>query len=107
MAFEHVSVLLHETVDGLNVKPDGIYVDATLGGGGHAYEVCTKLGEQGRVLVPPSLRKNAHLEKEVVLVGVQDRVEIWDKALWEEKNQISEEDLDAIAERMESIGIRI
>ena len=47
------------------------------------------------------------LEKEVVLVGVQDRVEIWDKALWEEKNQISEEDLDAIAERMEAIGIRI
>ena len=39
MAFEHVSVLLNETVDGLNVKPDGVYVDATLGGGGHAYEV--------------------------------------------------------------------
>ena len=38
MAFEHVSVLLNETVDGLNVKPDGVYVDATLGGGGHAYE---------------------------------------------------------------------
>lgn len=53
------------------------------------------------------LERNAHLEKEVVLVGVQDRVEIWDKALWEEKNQISEEDLDAIAERMEAIGIRI
>lgn len=35
---------------------------------------------QGRVLVPTSLRKAAHLEKEVVLVGVQDRVEIWDKA---------------------------
>lgn len=60
-----------------------------------------------RVLVPTSLRKAAHLEKEVVLVGVQDRVEIWDKALWEEKSQISEEDLDAIAERMEAIGIRI
>ena len=43
--------------------------------------------KQGRVLVPPSLRKNAHLEKEVVLVGVQDRVEIWDKALWEEKTR--------------------
>ena len=38
---------------------------------------------------------------------LQDRVEIWDKALWEEKSQISEEDLDAIAERMEAIGIRI
>ena len=59
------------------------------------------------MLVPTSLRQAAHLEKEVVLVGVQDRVEIWDKALWEEKSQISEEDLDAIAERMEAIGIRI
>ena len=65
------------------------------------------IDRQGRVLVPTSLRKAAHLEKEVVLVGVQDRVEIWDKALWEEKSQISEEDLDAIAERMEAIGIRI
>ena len=50
MAFEHISVLLYETVDGLNVKPDGIYVDATLGGGGHAYEVCKRLGEHGRFI---------------------------------------------------------
>ena len=50
MAFEHVSVLLHETVDGLNVRPDGIYVDATLGGGGHAFEVCSQLGDQGRLI---------------------------------------------------------
>ena len=50
MAFEHVSVLLHETVDGLNVKPDGIYVDGTLGGGGHAYEVCRRLGEKGSII---------------------------------------------------------
>ena len=63
--------------------------------------------KQGRVLVPPSLRKDAGLEKEVTLVGVQDRVEIWDKDLWEERSEVSEEDLDAIADRMESIGIRI
>lgn len=50
MAFEHTTVLLHETVDGLNVRPDGIYVDATLGGGGHAYEVCTQLGNTGRLI---------------------------------------------------------
>ena len=62
---------------------------------------------RGRVSVPASLRKAAHLEKDVVLVGVQDRVEIWDKALWEERSMVSEEDLDAIAERMEAIGIRI
>lgn len=62
---------------------------------------------QGRVSVPAPLRKAANLEKDVVLVGVQDRVEIWDKALWEERSVISEEELDAIAERMEAIGIRI
>ena len=50
MAFEHISVLLHETVDGLNVRPDGTYVDATLGGGGHAFEVCSRLGDKGRFI---------------------------------------------------------
>lgn len=48
MNFEHKSVLLNETVKYLNVKPDGIYVDGTLGGGGHAEAVCRKLGEAGR-----------------------------------------------------------
>ena len=47
MVFEHKSVLLEETVNGLNIKPDGIYVDGTLGGGGHAYEVCKHLNNKG------------------------------------------------------------
>ena len=50
MAFKHTSVLLEETVDGLKVKPDGIYVDATLGGGGHAYEVASRLSDKGRFI---------------------------------------------------------
>ena len=50
MTFEHKSVLLEETVDSLAIKPDGIYVDGTLGGGGHAYEVCSRLGEKGRLI---------------------------------------------------------
>ena len=50
MGFEHKSVLLYETVDGLNIKPDGIYVDGTLGGGGHAYEVASRLGEKGSII---------------------------------------------------------
>ena len=50
MAFQHTSVLLEETVNGLDIKPDGIYADATLGGGGHAYEVCSRLGDKGRFI---------------------------------------------------------
>lgn len=50
MMFEHKSVLLNETVDSLDIKPDGIYVDGTLGGGGHAYEVAGRLGEKGRLI---------------------------------------------------------
>lgn len=50
MKFEHVSVLLQECIDGLMVRPDGIYVDGTLGGAGHGYEVCRKLSEKGRFI---------------------------------------------------------
>ena len=59
--------------------------------------------KQGRVLVPTPLRKSANLEKDVVLVGVQDHVEIWDTALWEEQSMVSEEELDAIAERIRGV----
>ncbi len=50
MEFHHTSVLLHETIEQLQVKPDGIYVDGTLGGGGHAYEVLRRLSDHGRLV---------------------------------------------------------
>lgn len=50
MAFEHKSVLLQECIDGLEIKPNGIYVDGTLGGAGHSYEICKRLGEHGRLI---------------------------------------------------------
>lgn len=50
MEFKHKSVLLEETIEGLNIKPDGIYVDGTLGGAGHAREVCKKLSAKGRFI---------------------------------------------------------
>ena len=50
MEFKHYSVLLNETIENLNIKPDGIYVDGTLGGGGHAYQVASRLGEKGRLI---------------------------------------------------------
>lgn len=49
MEFRHYSVMLHETVEQLNVRPDGIYADGTLGGGGHAFELCSRLTDGGHL----------------------------------------------------------
>ena len=49
MEFKHESVLLHETIENLEIKPDGVYLDGTLGGGGHAEEVVKRLSETGRL----------------------------------------------------------
>ena len=50
MEFHHASVLLWETIEGLKIKPQGIYVDGTLGGGGHSLEILKRLGENGRLV---------------------------------------------------------
>uniref|UniRef100_UPI0040274514 16S rRNA (cytosine(1402)-N(4))-methyltransferase RsmH n=1 Tax=Blautia stercoris TaxID=871664 RepID=UPI0040274514 len=50
MEFKHKSVLLNETIENLNIKPDGIYVDGTLGGAGHSYEICRRLSTKGSLI---------------------------------------------------------
>ena len=50
MKFNHTSVLLQETIDGLNIRPDGVYVDGTLGGGGHSYEIARRLSDRGQLI---------------------------------------------------------
>lgn len=50
MVFKHTSVLLTETIEGLKIKPDGVYVDGTLGGGGHSYEIARRLNEEGKLI---------------------------------------------------------
>ena len=45
--FKHQSVLLKESVDALQIRPDGIYVDCTMGGGGHSEAICRQLGPSG------------------------------------------------------------
>lgn len=50
MEFRHVSVLLNETITGLNIKKDGIYVDCTLGGAGHSIEILKRLGDRGKLI---------------------------------------------------------
>lgn len=47
--FQHISVLLNESIDGLAIKPDGIYIDGTFGRGGHSRQILARLGEQGRL----------------------------------------------------------
>ena len=51
MSNYHIPVMLHECMDGLNIKPNGVYVDVTYGGGGHSREILKRLGEQGMLLV--------------------------------------------------------
>lgn len=48
--FEHYSVMLNECIDGLNIKPDGLYVDCTAGGGGHSFEIAKRLSENGKLI---------------------------------------------------------
>ncbi len=48
--FAHKSVLLDEVIEGLDIRPDGIYVDGTVGGGGHSYEIASRLGDHGRLV---------------------------------------------------------
>lgn len=50
MEFKHTSVLLEETIENLQIKPDGIYVDGTLGGGGHSYQIASRLTGNGRLI---------------------------------------------------------
>ena len=50
MEFHHIPVLLEQTIDSLNIKPDGVYVDCTAGGGGHSGEILSRLGENGRLI---------------------------------------------------------
>ena len=50
MEFKHYSVLRDETIENLNIRPDGIYVDGTLGGAGHSYEIAKRLSDKGRLI---------------------------------------------------------
>lgn len=59
----HVPVLLQESIDGLNIRPDGIYVDVTFGGGGHSKEILNRLGKNGRLF---SFDQDADAEKNIV-----------------------------------------
>jgi MraZ protein len=64
-----------------------------------------ELDKQGRILVPATLREFAGLEKDVVVAGVTDRIEIWSKEKWTQINAVG--DMDDIAEKMAELGLNI
>ena len=66
-----------------------------------------EVDKQGRILIPQVLREFAKLEKDVVLVGVSSRIEIWSKEVWEESISTYDTDMDEVAENMENLGFSI
>ena len=66
-----------------------------------------EVDKQGRILLPQVLRGFASLEKDVVLVGVASRIEIWSRERWDESMNTYDGDMDEVAENMESLGFSI
>ena len=64
-----------------------------------------EVDKQGRILVPPALREHAGLEKDVVLAGAIDKIEVWDKERWNKQTDI--DNIDDIAEKMAELGLSI
>jgi MraZ protein len=70
---------------------------------GGVVECC--LDKQGRILLPPDLRSDANLDKEVVLTGMIDWVEIWDKEAWYEETQATRDSFDKHEASLSKLGI--
>ena len=66
-----------------------------------------EVDKQGRILLPQVLREFASLEKDVVLVGVASRIEIWSRERWDESMNTYDGDMDEVAENIESLGFSI
>ena len=93
MEFKHKSVLLEETIDGLNIKPEGIYVDGTLGGAGHASEVCRRLSAKGRFIGID--------QDQDAIVAASDRL-----AAYEDRVTIIRSNYCYMANELHSLGIQ-
>ena len=93
MEFKHKSVLLEETIQGLNIRPDGIYVDGTLGGAGHAREVCKKLSAKGRFIGID--------QDQDAIVAASDRL-----AAYEDRVTIIRSNYCYMANELHSLGIQ-
>ena len=104
MEFNHTSVLLQETIGQLNIRPDGIYVDGTLGGGGHAYEVLSRLSEHGR-LIGIDQDADAIRAASIRLGRFQDRVTIVRSNYRDMKSKLHELGIDKVDGIILDLGV--
>ena len=92
MEFRHVSVMPDQTIEGLNIRPDGIYVDGTLGGGGHAALICARLSAQGRLIGID--------QDQDAIIAASERLAAWPQA------SIIRSNYCHMAERLRELGIQ-
>ena len=103
MEFHHISVLLNETIDGLNINPDGIYVDGTMGGGGHSMEILKKL-DHGKLI---------GFDRDMTAINVcrerlsefGERVEFVNRNFFEIKDVLSEMGIESIDGAVLDLGV--
>ena len=103
MEFSHISVLLNETVDALNIKPDGIYVDCTTGGAGHSSEILRRLGENGRLIAFDQDPDAIEVIKE--RIGHDKRVTVVHSNFSELKSVLSRLGIEAVDGVMADLGV--
>ncbi len=103
MEFHHISVLLNEAVDGLNIHPDGIYVDGTMGGGGHSGEILKKLSDGKLIGFDRDMTAiNVCRER---LGGYGERVEFVNKNFFEIKDVLGELGIESINGAVLDLGV--
>lgn len=104
MKFEHVSVLLNECIEGLAIKPEGIYVDGTLGGAGHASVVCSHLTENG-YFIGIDQDKNALAVSTERLKGVRPKVSIVSSNFERVEKVLDELEIEGIDGMLIDLGV--
>lgn len=104
MKFEHVSVLLNECIEGLNIKPNGIYVDGTLGGAGHASVVCLKLNHEGH-FIGIDQDNNALAVSKERLSKVQPKVTLVKSNFVDVKNILKSLDVEGVDGMLIDLGV--
>jgi 16S rRNA (cytosine1402-N4)-methyltransferase len=104
MEFVHKSIMLKETIESLNIRPEGIYVDGTLGGGGHSFEIASRLSEGGR-LIGIDQDGDAILAAGKRLEPMKDRVTIVRSNYAQMKEVLSELSIDRVDGILLDLGV--